>query len=209
MILGMSHIALSVADIDQKKKQLEKRGFNNIFVEKNIINHPTKKHLLKTYQSTHEIALFYHPELNQSVEIINHGYVDYDRKGNFNLKNDHIELSICEESFDKEQNFWLEVLSFKKTSKNRLVFSSAVPSWSCTIELIEKPKIQPAMLDSQGYPCLALLTNSLERDLSIASQLGAYDLTEIFELDINNRALKISMFRTPGSAICELIQPKG
>ncbi|MBP0005260.1 MAG: hypothetical protein J7642_16370 [Cyanobacteria bacterium SBC] len=206
MILGMAHLALSVSSIEEGKKRLENRGFNCIFLERSAINHPAKKHLLEHHQPSHEIALFHNSNINLSIEIINHGHVCYTKRGSYQLKNDCIEL--CTSDFEKEKNFWIEGLGFREESENLLNFSSIVPRWSCKIKLIENPKIQPTTLDSQGYPCLAFFTNSLARDLDLAKQVGAYDLTEIFELCVNNKTLNIALFRTPGSAICELIQPQ-
>ena len=206
MILGMAHLAYSVTDIEQGKKQLESRGFDCVFLEINVGNHLVKKHLLKNYQSTHDICLLRNSSLHLSIEIINHGFVCESSLGSYQLKDNSIELVTS--NLDKEKNFWLQVLGFKEKGENILTFSSTIPSWSCTVKLIENPQIGLATLDSKGYPCIALFTNNLERDIADAQVAGGYEFTDFFEFYINNRNLNIAMFRTPGGAICELIQPR-
>ena len=43
--------------------------------------------------------------------------------------------------------------------------------------------------------------------MSELDKFGAYDITEAHTLIINNKKLLIQMFRFPGGAIGELIQP--
>jgi hypothetical protein len=206
MILGMAHLAHSVTDIDRGRKQLESRGFECVFLEKNVINNSAKKYLLKNYESTHDICLLRNSRLNLAIEIINHGHLCESRMGSYQLKDDSIELLTP--NLGREKTFWLEVLGFKEKGENLLTFSSIIPSWSCTIKLVEKPQIKLATLESIGYPCMAFFTNNLDQDIKTAQLGGAYELTDFFDFSINNRNLKIVMFRTPGGAICELIQPK-
>lgn len=206
MILGIAHLAHSVTDIDQGKKNLEVRGFDCVFLERNARNHLAKKHLLKNYQSTHDICLLRNSSLNIAIEIINHGLVCDNSRGNYELKDGFIELATS--NLDREKTFWLEVFGFKEKDEKILTFSSTIPSWSCMIKLVENHQIGFNTLDSRGYPCMAFFTNNLYQDIRKAKVKGGYDFTEIFEFNINNRNLSIAMFRTPGGAICELIQPR-
>ena len=66
--------------------------------------------------------------------------------------------------------------------------------------------MQPYRLDSDGYTCCAFLTNNLEEDLAQAKLMGAQDSLRPFQLELNKQYLDVVMFRTPGGAICELIQ---
>ena len=206
MILGIAHLAHSVTDIEQGKKHLECRGFDCVFLERNASNHLAKQHLLKNYQSTHDICLLRNSSLNLAIEIINQGLVCETSRGSYELKDGFIELVTS--NLDREKTFWLEVLGFKEKGENILTFSSTISSWSCMIKLVETPQIGLTTLDSRGYPCMAFFTNNLERDIRNAQVKGGYDFTDIFEFYINNRNVKIAMFRTPGGSICELIQPR-
>lgn len=203
MILGIDHISLSVCETEQTKKELEEKGFVCTFLDFNVPNKAEKKSLLTHYQPTHDIGYFKSGSSHVAIEITNHGLIT-ENDSPFYYRDDYIELQTPD--VQKETFFWKSVLNFKEDASNNLVFNSFLPTWSCKIKMIEKKFLKYHTLDSKGHACLAFLTNHLENDIQKAKEAGAYDITSPFNLVVNNKNLRVLMFRTPGGAICELIK---
>jgi hypothetical protein len=206
MILGFDHLALSVKYLELEKKNLETKGFNCVFLEKNVINHYEKKILLNHYQTNHDIALFRSSSSNLAIEITAHGNVSNSSKGVYDYHNNYIQLDT--NNLELEKLFWLTVLGFQEKESDWIEFISFIPHWSCKIKLNQADQNVPYNLDSKGYTCLALLTNNLKEELIKINKFGARNITNSFEIHVNNKNLEIVMFRTPTGAICELIQIK-
>jgi hypothetical protein len=206
MILGFDHLALSVSDIELAKKNLEMTGFNCGFLEKNVTNHPEKKILLHDYSNSHNIAFFRREPPNLSLEIIAYDKIYNSSKGVYNYHDSYIQLDTND--IQTEKSFWLNALGFTETESDCLEFVSFIHHWSCKIKLNYIPHLQPYKLDSYGYTCLALLTNNLKKNREKLAICGARDITNEFEITVNNNKLNIVMFRTPTGAICELIKVK-
>jgi hypothetical protein len=209
MILGFDHLALSVIDIQLAKKDLETKNFNCIFFEKNVMNHPEKQLLLNHYQASHDIALFRKSSSsvsNCAIEITAHGHISNLSKGVYSYHNNYIQLET--DNLEKEKLFWLNAFGFQEKESNFIEFPGFIPHWSCKIKLNQVAQTSPYTLDSTGYTCVALLTNNLKEDRIKVGQFGAKDITNSFEISVNNQNLDIVMFRTPTGAICELIQIK-
>jgi len=204
MILGVDHLALSVSHTEQARKNLEARGFACDFIATGIPNPVVKKSLLANYQLTHDIGVFRPTKGGLAIEITNHGSVA-DNSTPYFYHDDYIELQTKE--VIAERLFWKSVFRFKEDADGFLILRSPVPQWSCKIKCTENfNAISNSTLDGTGYACLAFLTNNIEQDSEIALISGALDLMNPFTLTVNGRGLEVVMFRTPGGAICELIQ---
>ncbi|MBN1902442.1 hypothetical protein JW926_14040 [Candidatus Sumerlaeota bacterium] len=84
MILGVSHIAMTVPDPDPVVECLRRFGFHKDFVEKNIPNPPEKKPFVHSYSETHTLA-FMKGNLNSiGLEIIQ--YPALQKKSNGKIK---------------------------------------------------------------------------------------------------------------------------
>lgn len=202
MILGIDHLALSVSSTEKAKNELEKDGFICSFMEYNVENNAAKKKLLRHYQSTHDIGFFRPTNGGVPVEITNHGFIA-DTFAPYQYLSQYIEIKTS--NIQEDIIFWKKVFKFKQED-SVLKFNSMVPSWSCAVKFLEDKKSPPAMLDSKGYSCLAFLTSNIEDDTQLAKETGAFDFITPMSLKVNQRQLKVIMFRTPGGAICELIQ---
>jgi len=71
MILGVDHIALSVENIVDGVKLLDKFGLRAKFVQEGVPNHPAKRDFLKCYEPLHSIA-YCQSEGSVSVELTQH-----------------------------------------------------------------------------------------------------------------------------------------
>lgn len=203
MILGVDHLAWNVTDTDEAVANLELRGFECVFLERDVPNHPSKKALVNTYYPVHDLGLFRPKHGGIPIELINQGSTLNRKKGPYSYKDDLIVLRVS--NADEECRFLKEAFRFRGDEDN-LTLSSPVPYWSCRIQVIEDKTCRTYPLDTRGYACLALITNDLVGDLQTAVVAGATDCTDIFEMNLNKRQLSVVLFRSPKGVIYELIQ---
>ena len=204
MILGIDHLAYNITDLEQAAADLVGRGFTQVFCETQLLNHPNKKPLLREYHDEHDIA-FFTRDTQVPIELTRHGASQHNATPPYDYQPDHIILTTP--NLQQEKAFWCNQLGFKSTGEdNRISFRSPIPQWSCTLALHEDHAINPCMLDDHGYTCLALLSNHLERDIETAKQGGATDISDIFPHQVNGKKMNITLFRTPGGAMVELIK---
>lgn len=60
MILGVDHLAISTADAQSAADSLAEDGYQTLFVERSLPNHPSKKSLLRQFGPEHAVALCKH-----------------------------------------------------------------------------------------------------------------------------------------------------
>jgi len=208
MILGIDHVSLDCTDITQEKEKLIEQGFSCAFMNYDVPNHPCKKGFLHHYEPTHDIAVFVPGTENIAIEAIRHSSpAKASSKGAYTYETDHIGLRVqnCEET----RQFLEKGLRFKLDQKSGfLKFTSPVPRWSCALDLQEDPNADHSqtMLDSQGFACLAFVSNAIEQDSEALLQLGAFDFSGLFEAEVNEKPLTVCLMRMPGGALIELIQ---
>ena len=204
MILGVDHITINVANASQEVELLKNNGYNCVFYEKGILNHPAKKILLKHLNSSHDLFFLRPKGMGLSVEIVNHGdelagiATPYVYVGGNRVK-------LFTADLFKEIIFWQKALCFTEIASNILSFVSPVSNWTCEIVLEKCQRNCCCTLDSKGFTCLAILTNDIITDMQLAEKCGAYSIIGPFDLIINGKKLVLSMFRTPSGAICELV----
>jgi hypothetical protein len=71
MILGVDHIALSCKNISQGAKLLAEEGFRVKFVQEDVPNHPSKRHLLTSHHPLHSVA-YCQSQSGISIELTQH-----------------------------------------------------------------------------------------------------------------------------------------
>jgi hypothetical protein len=213
MILGVEHIALSCATIDEATGVLEERGFKRSFVERRLPNAPAKKPLLREWLPVHDIASFRGP-LGIAVEAVAHGNnptiggpgfdvpgwgTDAGAIANLRIDVDDVAVSV---------RFW-NALGFRcadLSQPQRLRLRAPVPAWSLDLELRLKVPARRTWLDDAGFPCLALVTNRLSQDLGRASECGARDVTAPFMAEVAGRSLTIALCRAPSGQLVEFVE---
>lgn len=207
MIMGFDHLTLSVVDLDAKIAALQQNGYQVRFLQK-IVNHTKKQPLLACYQPEHTLALLIPPTKNGIVqELTCHGNRLAQPPGPYRPDPAHPNGIILQTtSIEVESQFWSSALGFHARESGVLTLKRPVAAWSCRLTLEAKETLPYAMLDAQGYPCLALTTSNLESDLERVIQANALEATAPFAVEIHQRLMQIALFRTPSGALCELIQ---
>lgn len=86
-------------------------------------------------------------------------------------------------------------------------FRAPVASWALDVVVAERHGSMPIpMLDAAGFPCLALLSTSLEDDGRRLLEAGAHSATGAFEVSVNGKPLHVAVFRGPDDELIELIE---
>ncbi len=108
--------------------------------------------------------------------------------------------------------FWRHGLGWRVRRQEKnwawLELISPLTQWCCQLLLLHGNTWPEYPLDSAGFTCLAMFSNDLEADLQRADSNGARWLSAPFALEVNHKHLRIGLLRTPGGAICELLQPE-
>lgn len=203
MIIGFDHLALNTHNSQGTISDLESRGYHKSFVEFEIDNPIEKSIHLAHYQPKHDLGQFKHPNTHLTIEFTNHG-AGAEQCTPFELNGTTIQIKT--NKILEDEQFLLQSLKFQKISEREFKLTRPLPQWNCQIELIHETSATPSMLDSKGYSCLAFISNYIESDLTVAEQNGATSLTSIFALSVNQKKLRIAMFRLPGGALIEYIQ---
>lgn len=203
MILGIDHIAWSATDSDVQDNWLIDNGYERIGSHKDIRNDVVKKPYLQSYQETHGIFR-YHAPTGIDVELTVHGSTFGPNNARFEYSNDLVILSTNEP--EEELRFLSEGLRFRPIGRNRVEMASPIPSWSCIVQVHNMVTNSDSMLDSPGFPCLALLCNSLEDDCERTVVAGATDISNIISLDLGERSVRAVLLRSPTGAIFELVE---
>jgi hypothetical protein len=87
-----------------------------------------------------------------------------------------------------------------------IIFRTPVPAWSLDVILAQSEQVsEPPYLDEPGFPCLALISNSLSKDKEKARSTGARKVSDEFKLEVGGKLLTIVLLRGPDNEIVELI----
>lgn len=213
MILGISHLAYATNRFDYYVDKLIARGGTCKFIEKNLLSSSSKAKMFigDLTPKSHDIALFNFNSTEghkYSIEIINHHIEPSKAAGCYEIKN----ACICANTYsaEKELAFWNKVLGLPDISreKNSISFKSVVPTWSFNIEFHTKKDILPesSTLNSSGYNCIAFYCRNLENLQNRCKNYSDCYCTEIFNMEINNRVLKIFMIKTVTGLPIEFIE---
>lgn len=142
------------------------------------------------------------PEKNQILKIKNSNIpliIEY-TDNNFLFNKIIIETNNLEES----ENFWKSLGFFqKKDSENHLCFNSILSEKKYELILKENEDDSKNNLDDAGWNCIALLSNSIEKEYDFLK--NRYITTKIELLEINQKQLRIFFVKSPGGELIEII----
>jgi len=114
---------------------------------------------------------------------------------------------------DRAIHFWCNGLEFRITEEGagwkKLSFRSIMESWSLDLILaVCHPLTARPLMDVEGFPCLSMLCTKIERASSKISKSNSKSTSGIFDINVNNKTLKVALFQGPDDEIVELIDFK-
>lgn len=205
MILGFAHLAINVDDQARETAEWLTRGYQLITTHSGVPNHPSKRQFLDYYQPQHDLLLLKGENL-WSLELTHHGRTQGENE-QIEWAPSHITLKVSKEEITFLRHFLIDGLGFKEDDDKNLYLHSRLPGWSCIIKL-NAEQTRPIKLDALGPTCLAFYSNRIEEDSRRLHEIGAEAATEVFNITLGAREMKISMMRAPGGPLIELISPK-
>lgn len=117
------------------------------------------------------------------------------------------------QDMDRAVHFWCRGLGFRIVDEGedwkKLSFESMMKTWKLDLVLtVSSPLTTRPVIDSAGFCCLSMLCNKIEHASSRILECNAKSTSGIFELNVNNKMLKIALFQGPNDEIVELIEFK-
>jgi len=206
VIVGFDHLALTSTDLGASRQALLEEGYGCLFLEPSLPNPAGKAGLLGQFRPEHGIGYFRPAAGGIAIETVQHGPTASGPHGPYAIEDNLVVLRTV--AVADELAFWQQALRFRPGSDGLLSLTSPVPGWSVRLKLVEDAGVADCLLDSPGFTCAAFYSNNLAEDTAKARNAGARDVTCPFVLQVNGKTLHITMFRTPGGALCELIQPE-
>jgi len=214
VILGVEHIALSCADIETGVAGLAARGFAPAFVERDIPNAPEKRSLLHTYTARHDIASC-RAQAGIAIELTNHGPVYAPAPPSYEVTfggGGIVAVAVISGDVRASKRFWRDGLRFTVAAGNAddaeqalLAIRPPVAAWAFELRVAPGPQRALPMLDDEGFPCVALITNRLDADLAQALSAGGHSPAGPFVAHVNGNELHVALLRGPGGELVELI----
>jgi catechol 2,3-dioxygenase-like lactoylglutathione lyase family enzyme len=218
-VLGVSHICLTVTDIDAETARLEKNGWSCVFKEKELGMPAPKITFLRRNVHIHQNALLKGVQ-GISVELIRHHADPASAGTGFEVLLSPAgeppqvhSITAPVRSLKEALPFW-NALGFREeeTAGNRTVlsFPSPIPAWSARIELRETGKSpEKKYLDDAGWTCLSFLTRNIQESLEALMKAGASESCEPFSITVGGKPVRLCLLRGPDMEIIELLEPEG
>jgi len=222
MLVQLDHIALTAED-GRETTLLRDLGYEESFSCRSIPNPLNKRDLMAEWADEHALALYERPK-SIPIEVIDYGYF-VDKPSHFELpyegflkpKNSTRQATptdstidtvrVRTSSIDSSQEFWT-TLGLESSGENTLQFDDATSQASVTFELRTVDRCpERTRLDASGFPCIAFVTTSLERDRERMSAAG-YEVTDVSEIELPHRTMDVSFIIGPDGVPVELVSPR-
>ena len=201
MIIAIDHIAYSSLDVKTSIRDFLAKGYRLEFVE-TLPNLEIKKPFLSKYNKTHELALLTN-NTGYNIEILNHGAMSGD-EGYIKLVPDD-EIIIRTDSIERSKDFYSK-LGFKFKNTNDAIFSSILSGNKKLKLTLEQQNIeQNFKIDDAGFNCIGFITTNVEKDVANLKQFDC-KISEIQELKVNSKLMKICFVQRANCEIVELIE---
>ena len=203
MILGIDHIAINTSDIDNFNKKILKKRYQKTFAEE-IINSEMKRPFLKNYSKLHKIS--YHESLGKyfPIELTQHGNDLINKETPISFNKNVIILKV--KDITHEKLFWNNLLGIEESKSKTIYFNSILSKRSFHLKLKLVEKNISYTLDTEGNTCIALITKNLNQSLEKINNFEFSEIIGPWKGRVNNKKLRIAMFKTKNNIIGELIQ---
>lgn len=118
---------------------------------------------------------------------------------------------------NRSASFWSDGAGFRPSAEGeaggrkwaRLTLQAPVPSWSLDVVLVEDGGGWHSVpLDALGFSCLALLSTGIERDLARLASCGGRESSEVFDLRVGGKKLRLLLLRGPDGEPVELVEAR-
>ena len=218
MITYLSHLGITVKNIDETIKKLIKKGAILKFKEKNLINSDAKKLFLSNKQKRHDVGFVKHKDFDFGIELINYKKINLiSNKNNLSgiliPKNDWTKLAKSKSinfytsNLKKDFNLFKEAKFFKTIKINNKSISGKLNTFNGKNIILNLKKIKfiNNKLDNSGLNFISFFSTNLKEEIIFFKKKKIKMISKIFSMLINKKKLKIVLFMSHGGIIIELI----
>lgn len=221
MLIQLDHLALTVED-GEETNLLRDLGYEESFSYRSIPNPSNKRGLMAEWADEHALALYERPG-SIPIELIDYGHF-VDAPSHFKLPYDAFPESesgtqselpgnstidtvrVITSSVGASREFWTE-LGFESVGQKSVRFNHATSQDSVTFEFQSTGRFpERTRLDARGFPCVAFVTTSLERDRNRMSNAG-YEVTDVSKINLPHRTMDVTFVIGPDGVPVELLSP--
>ena len=199
MIVKFDHISFSCTFAEEEMVVKDFTGYEEVFSEKNLCNLEIKEPFLRVKQDTHNIFML-QKENCYPVEITSYAQCQQSER-RLNVEADRICIKTADveltEQLYKSLGFRGEngILEYKPlldsaVVKLQIIQDSHAPTTTC--------------LDDAGYGILAFVVDNSKKQKKQLEEAG-FAVTEIQELTVNEKPLKICFAKSKAGDLIELI----
>jgi hypothetical protein len=202
MILGFAHIVFSAPEMESAIEYWLKKGWSLIERHDNVVSSREKWKYTCGDPTEHDIALL---QGAPKIEILRHNVGMCKSKSRMKIYDGYISLEVV--NIVNEVTFFVDALGFTAENNYELSLARAVRSWNLNIKLFQSCEtLEDGMFNLAGLSCLAFMSNNLNEDQERLALNGARDITNIFEVVLGEKGIKVLLCRTPGGNLIELYE---
>lgn len=199
MIVKFDHISFSCTFADEEMIVKNFAGYEEVFSENNLCNLEIKEPFLREKLDTHNIFML-QKEKCYPIEI-----TSYERcqksKGRLNVEADR----ICIKTADAELTEQLYKSLGFRGENGILEYKPLLDSEAVKLQIIQDSQAATTTcLDDAGYGILAFVVDNSKKQKKQLEEAG-FAVTEIQELAVNEKLLKICFVKSKAGDLIELI----
>lgn len=216
MILKIDHLSFCPVHFPEALARFESWGYTIQFLDSDLPNPGIKREFMKAFPATHSIALLASPG-STNLELIDHGQVsgqDGYMTPVFEEPRDGVQhrtinsVIIKTNRVEESAAFW-SLLGFRRISgqngREALEFQSLFDPGGLRIYLEEDMQLHRTnYLDDCGFNCVALISNSAERERDRLKRVSCY-VTALETIRVNKQDLSVFFTRGPAGELVEII----
>lgn len=203
MIVKFDHISYSCALCDEEKTQQMFEGYEAQFHEVDLKNMPMKYKYMHKEQEKHNIMLLT-KEGSYPVEIT--AYESCKKReaafGDKYVLSDNL-ISIYSECPKETENMFV-LLGMKKSETGILELKPFLDEKKVRIQVLGTTGPKGILLDEEGFGSLAFVVDNAKKQRELLLN-GGYECSEIEELIVNGKKLKIFFTNSQTNEIIEFI----
>lgn len=201
MIVKFDHISYSCKiDMEQETRNLFE-GYEVQFHEVGLINMPMKYSYMHNKQEKHNIMLLSKAGAYPIEITAYESCMHKKEESKYVLKEELIEIYSRN---PQETETFFKLLGMKKMEDGIMSYKAVLDEKPINIKVLKSEKEVNILLDEEGWGSLAFVVDNAKRQRQILID-SKYECSEIEELVVNNKNLKIFFTNSPTGEIIEFI----
>ena len=200
MIVKFDHISYSCAIFDEENTRQMFNDYEVEFHEIGLKNMSMKYKYMKEIQEKHNIMLLTKAS-NYPVEITAYDKCIAQKATKYAVNDEWIEIYSCN---PEQTASFFYLLGMKQEEDGAMCIKPMLDERALKIKIYETVKDNSNYLDQEGFGSLAFVVDNAKKQRELFVNNG-YECSEIEELNVNGKRLKIFFTNSPTNEIIEFI----